>query len=607
MLVYGDPCFRASFLELVDQLRKRLVCCQQLRGDAALDGLRTLVIQAGQLEQAVHDGSPGLLPRGEARELIGLVESLTDHAATAFVRHRCETRSGWGGGEIPDALAAMSRGLDALSGSEDLRLTVKTPEGFAFYSLYPEQYIEATDRWLADRDGAGCGAVLVIGIRSIGTTLSAVVRAALAVRGSRAHRITVRPSGHPFDRRVDIDRADLREAAFAIIVDEGPGLSGSSMAAAAKALSALGFDGDRIAFFPAHGRGPGQQASDETRCRWSTTRSYVVPGSELRWWGRALPDALAVLTPVVTGRDTLVESVEDLSAGGWRRAVYGGDVGWPAACTPFETTKYRCVREGGAVLWKFAGVSCGRDGRTGAEAVVARLNELSEQGWTERPFGVAHGFVAMPWIEGTPLDRREASIPLLNRIAGYVARTQGSPLPADEQAAAIERLAKMLYWNTHEAAGPAAADLTRAWSDAARRLACGLTIASCGDSHLAPYEWVRTPLGRIMKVDAGHELDHTLVGAQPVCWALAAIIIEWSLAGTVADGFVSAACQAGVPPIAPELLTFYQLAYSAFRLGICTLSAEIVTYDPAEQTRLRSAADWYRSTLTRTLHAKESP
>ena len=72
----------------------------------------------------------------------------------------------------------------------------------------------------------------VIGIRSIGTGLAAIVAAALGAK----RPFTVRPVGHPFSRELRIGDG-LKEqlladphASFAI-VDEGPGLSGSSFAA----------------------------------------------------------------------------------------------------------------------------------------------------------------------------------------------------------------------------------------------------------------------------------------------------------------------------------------------------------------------------------------
>ena len=80
-----------------------------------------------------------------------------------------------------------------------------------------------------------CERLLVVGIRSIGTTLSAVAAAAARARGIAAERITVRPQGHPYNRTAEftaeqmaaVSRAVSSGASF-VVVDEGPGLSGSS-------------------------------------------------------------------------------------------------------------------------------------------------------------------------------------------------------------------------------------------------------------------------------------------------------------------------------------------------------------------------------------------
>src|SRR5688572_11235227 len=67
-------------------------------------------------------------------------------------------------------------------------VTIGVPEGFAYYALHPRQYAR-----LAENIAFPTRRVAVVGIRSIGTTLGAVVKAALVNRGVSAERITVRP------------------------------------------------------------------------------------------------------------------------------------------------------------------------------------------------------------------------------------------------------------------------------------------------------------------------------------------------------------------------------------------------------------------------------
>ncbi|PYY00305.1 MAG: hypothetical protein DMG63_06525 [Acidobacteria bacterium] len=84
-------------------------------------------------------------------------------------------------------------------------LAVPIPEGFCYYALHPLDYID-----LLNENPLSAPAAAVVGIRSIGATLSAVVRAWFELRGIPADRITVRPSGHPFDRTLMLSDRDLQ-------------------------------------------------------------------------------------------------------------------------------------------------------------------------------------------------------------------------------------------------------------------------------------------------------------------------------------------------------------------------------------------------------------
>src|SRR5437016_6164185 len=82
----------------------------------------------------------------------------------------------------------------------DVPLRFKIPEGFAFYELSPEQYRRAARRWISAKRTRG--EAIIIGIRSIGTTLSRVVLEELGTGGISARRTTVRTEGDPFSRTV---------------------------------------------------------------------------------------------------------------------------------------------------------------------------------------------------------------------------------------------------------------------------------------------------------------------------------------------------------------------------------------------------------------------
>jgi hypothetical protein len=413
----------------------------------------------------------------------------------------------------------------------------------------------------SERSASGA---LVIGVRSIGTSLSAVVRAALADGGWDARRLTVRPSGHPYDRHVELAPGQVGGARHAIIVDEGPGMSGSSMAATAKAAVAAGIDAARLSFFPGHGGEPGGAASPEVRRWWQDTPRCVVPTGQLRWNGRSLPERLREeTTRLLNG--VHVERVEDLSGGLWRHAATGRtNASLPPAFPAFERTKYRCVLgDGRSVLWKFAGLG------GGADRLMQQMASRAAGGWTPAPLGTSMGFIAIPWVEGQLLDRTGVNDEVLVQVGRYIALAAGMALTPEEQPAGFGRLREMLYWNTWEALGAQTAEATRSVSESAWRVFAEQPMSAYGDGRLGPYEWVRTPAGQIVKVDcAGHDADHTVIGKQPLMWDVAGAVVEWALEAPGAKALQAAA---GLERIPRDLSVFYHASYAAFRVGMAAM------------------------------------
>jgi hypothetical protein len=629
MIVYGDPQYEEAISALLARLRLRLAALMaSATTTPSLDALRALLIQAGELEQAAHDRLPDHIPAGDTRQLVSQLQQVTDHAAAAFYIRWAASQSAVpvGDGDVPGALARMARALDQIHAPPGVRLTVKVPEGFAFYALYPEQYCAAALRWATDWSSrvppqapplrrGGCSThaglpscrVAVVGIRSIGTTLSAVVSATLAAQGWHPHRLTVRPAGHPYTRHVRIDPQELDRAAWGLVVDEGPGLSGSSMAAAAEALATAGLDRSHISFLPSHDGEP-QGATDSVRAWWSTTPRYVVPRSDLRWDHRSLPEALAALTPDLCQSSGPVEQIDDLGGGLWRSFVYPVPDQWPAASVPFEQSKYRCTTGSGcSVLWKFAGQSGAPGGGSAAEAMFTQQAVRAEAGWTAAPLGTAYGFIATRWVEGVPLTRAAAAPAVLAHIGRYLVSFAGPPLSLPEWDASLARLREMLYWNTWEALGETVAARTQRWAEVAAIPGGEAASLTYGDGHLAPHEWLRTPSGQILKTDStGHVTDHTIIGRQPLAWDVAGALVEWKLDPDAAAPLLASVRASGGPVIPPALLTFYRMAYAAFRLGQCSLCAGMCAHDPDEQARLWRVSTGYREELERLLDSDAS-
>lgn len=87
--------------------------------------------------------------------------------------------------------------MQRMGGLGDKAVTVRIPEGFAWYALYPDTYAQTAKRWARHHPGRH---TTVFGLRSIGTSLGTVVAEQLRRCGVPVtRRFTLRPDGHPFD------------------------------------------------------------------------------------------------------------------------------------------------------------------------------------------------------------------------------------------------------------------------------------------------------------------------------------------------------------------------------------------------------------------------
>jgi hypothetical protein len=610
MIVYGDPQHVEMMSGFIAQLRARLEAIRRSPAHPSCDRLRTLLIMAGQLEQAVHD-TPSARTADEQRTLLLALHGVTAHAAAAF-------HAVWAQGHgaaptthlhVQRTLAEMASALNGMRPVEGTRLTMKVPEGFAFHALYPEQYAASAARWVSERAAASPRQAIVVGIRTIGTALAAVVGAALTTAGWHVQSLTVRPSGHPFARTVELDPAQIGGADWALVVDEGPGLSGSSMAAVAEALVRAGMQRSRISFFPGHSGEPGIAASEAVRRWWATTPRYVTPLQDVRVDGLSLFERLGAAVSTMHAVHHPVITVEDVSGGLWRNLVYPSSAMWPPACAPFERPKYRCTTaRGQRFLCKFAGLNLAPGGSaTMAEMAAARMEALAKRGLGPSPLGVVDGFVVIPWVEGRPLTSADADAATLAHIGCYLAQAAGSPLASGEEQGRAAQLMAMLSLNAAEALGEAAAECARYAYKRMSRTGLSEARRAYGDGHLSPHEWLRTPSGRLVRVgNTGHDFDHTIVGRQSVAWDVAGALVEWRLDGPAAAPLLEAFCRAGGDRLPPTELTFYRLAYAAFRAGQCKLCADADGIDTAERLRLRRAYERYRHDLAQTLAAVSS-
>jgi hypothetical protein len=586
VIVFGDPQFQAPLSRLLEQFSRRMTSADFSR----LDDVRNLLIEAGALEQGVADGWSDTA--GEEPIVVARAMRVTDVLAELLCKPLL-------GGASSGASAGQALGLlHEAARPETGAFTIKIPEGFAFYALFPEQFCAAAEVWGSERACVAEKRVIVVGIRSIGTTLSAAVAARLRQLGWDTLRVTVRPTGHPFARTVELPRVVSGSTDHAIVVDEGPGISGSSMAAVARALAAQGLAD--ISLFPGHEGEPGSAASPEVRQCWAERARYTVGCDELKCEGLSLREALVEHCNAWCDSSASCGSIQDLSAGQWRRVAFLSETEWPAVAGQFESMKFRVTNARGAqVLWKFSGLGCApMHEQTLAELAMSRASLLAKQGLVPQPLGSFRGFIAMPWIDGQRLtlaDRRDPAV--LAHIGKYLVRSQGEPLSLEEIRSARSRLAEMLYWNAKELLGDK-------FSSRAQQLAEIAPTAdpprASGDGHLAPCEWIRTTEGAILKTDCfGHDCEHTFIGRQPFLWDVAGALVEWDLITESAEPMLSAMRDEGAS-IDLERLAFIEAAYSAFRAGLMSLAAQ-QTVDVPEKIRLARAVQFYTARLRRSL------
>lgn len=421
-------------------------------------------------------------------------------------------------------------------------LPVRVSEGYAYYALHPETYAIAAQRFVADRSP---GSAVCLGIHSIGTSLSGVVAAALDALGVPVSLHSVRPHGHPFDRRLDLAEdlaCRLREGSQGchfLVIDEGPGLSGSSFAAIVRALAALGIGSERIALFPSWNADPAALRSEDARLVWSTHRCYSV---EPRDAGFAVDQVAA-------------DDCVDFAAGAWRMHVLGHERGWPAVQPQHEVPKAWLPAQRSIV--RFAGL-----GRYGASK-RDRAERLFDAGLGSAPESLDRGYLRMHFLEGAPCTA--ATPALLDRIADHLAFLV-CEFPAS-RSPGVPELEEMIQTNVRlgmsDVAPPDLSPFHSALADAP---------TAAIDGRMLPHEWFDTG-GAYVKVDAlDHHADHFFPGIQDAGWDLAAAAFEFRLDRAAVERLTARYANASGDRDVAARLRFYDFAYPAFRLGYATLT-----------------------------------
>lgn len=545
MLVFGDRIQAACPRELSEALRRAALA--PARDGESWIGCHArivdLFIGAASLAQGVLDAGFTEVREDRLDATATAVDASLRALAQALI-HSWMT----GAAAQPAALLRAIERLSALPMPQ--RVQLKAAEGFAHYAVYPESYA------VAARTLRG-SLPTVIGLRSIGLGLGAMVAAATQSPLS----FSVRPTGHPFRRELSLGEglrralAERRRGAFAI-VDEGPGLSGSSFAAVVEALEAIGVPPRYIHLFPSHRNPPGEAASPDVAARWRALRKHVVDFDELALETIEPRHRLASWVEDLTG--PALAPLQDIGAGRWR-SLRSGCAGVPASPQK-EKRKFLLRSERGVFLLRFAGL-----GARGRET-FARACRLGEAGFSPRPLGLRHGFLVEPWEEATRLDPQEDRAGLVAHLAAYLA-FRARHLPAGpESGATLQQLDAMRRQNIRELFGTDRALPPLPPQDMVRRVQT--------DNRMHAWEWLRRRDGRIVKTDASDHCDaHDLIGCQDIAYDVAGARIEFELSqtefSTLCERMRTAACA-----LEPALLAFYESAYAAFQAASFTLDAQ---------------------------------
>lgn len=589
MLVYGERSREVDIYQLANQLTKRAWHIQTMPvGPARHDALTNLFIDASELEQGIaayRDNALGYQQQGKSS-----AHQLWNSDWLGRALHYSATEVGLLADHRPMpqlVLKRVAQSFELWKWREVRSVTVKSLEGFAYYSLYPEMYMQAAYQFL---DETQATPTVIVGILSIGAPLAAVITATLRANHRSTTMYTVRPHGHPFSRQLDLaGEGAMLARRFAahqqlhLIVDEGPGLSASSFGAVADWLEEHGLKRNRIVFFPSHANPLGPQASPAHRARWTTARKYFVPfedvfiktGKLAEWCRDLLGD---------------VGELADISGGRWRAGLIA-EAEWPPLHLWQERRKYRTSVAGQSWLLKFAGL-----GHYG-EDKLPLAQSLADAGFIVPIVGLRHGFMVSHWLEeARPLTAarrqeidRAAFVAFLARYIAHRAR-HFPTLPT--AGATPTQLFAMMRYNTAQALGEDAAQTLDKWQPHL----FGLTAVAqpvLTDNKMQAWEWLVLPNGRFLKADAlDHHDSHDLIGAQDIAWDVVGAILELGLDEDETRQLLLISGLMGRLGLGQRELDFYTYAYIAFQIGYYTLAAQAMG-DNAEAQRLRDwAARW---------------
>ena len=567
MYIFRDGKYEATGAELISRLQIALRSARFAPGEECEDHLLAALIAAGELECALLDAraDDSLLDAS-----CSVASLITDGVARAFLTGRKES------------FPSIHQLADRIELGARYQAAVQ--EGFAYYALHPRKLATLLDRMLfneilpragggatatASNSGLAGGAVRVLGIRSIGVTLSAVASAALGLRGIDCRRISVRPIGHPYDRRLQSSprlHQWVRSAADAdfLVVDEGPGISGSSFLAVAEALENCGIQNNRIHMIGSRQVDPADLLARDGARRWSRFCFHAIPAEPLvpanageNFSGRA--------------RWNFFGCPPEIESGSW---------------SALEPAAYLSRDE--QSTFTFAGF-----GHYG-EAVSARCKALADAGFVPSYLGNRRGFIQSALPPGRLLTPADCSPELISRMAGYLAfRAQAFAVAAAQTPELEVMLRRNWQIEFGEELGLAESQLRTA------------RVVIC-DGRMGPREWLRSSRGELLKLNSGnYGNNHFFPGPCDIAWDLAGCIVEWELQPEMQRRLIDEYTARTGDAIAARL-TPYLPAYAIFCMA-CAKMAASGSQGEAEEEALMRAYRRYRALALRLRSSHQPP
>lgn len=566
MLVYGDhkECMETSLM--IGRIRE-IVRFLAVRPD--YDHAVELLSECGSLETAVTDQLCTDAER--VTVLTSGCRQLT--LSAAWILNRCYRSESVERSSLQSIMKQLEI-VGTVGWPREIEYSV--PEGYAFYALYPECYICSAEKFY---NQVHPSRVVCIGLRSIGSSLSAVVASRLQQLGVEAVSFTVRPRGHPFDRYVEfggelVDFVRSGLSGLFLIVDEGPGLSGSSLCGTARSLEAIGVSAHNVVLFPSWVPSGRELLSEQAKICWPVYRKVCTAFEDVKSRMRRF--------------SSLGECLE-VSAGRWREVLWGPHSEYPAV-NPFherrkflvrgeESNRYRSVL-------KFAGL--GKEARE--SETLSR--SLEERNFAPAVIDCSEGFIQYEFIDGSRHQGNPGN-EFLSTVADYFA-CRREVLPVDRKPVPLEQMELMIRVNTEESIGRRFAEGISSNSLIREELYYEDTAAV--DGRMFPHKWVNSS-GNWYKLDGtDHHRDQFLPGVQNSAWDVAGFFIEFGLSRAQRKIFLEMYGKRMADPFIIERLPFYLVAYSAFRTGYAVMAAESLG-ESSDGIRFRRLAKFYKYIL----------